>query len=511
MYRLLPLLTVGCTVGLDTTLIAGTDGDEGEDTTDTTTDGDGDGFSIEDGDCDDTDAESYPGGVEICDGADNDCDELIDEEDDDLTAGTVFYADADGDGYGDASSPRTLCYPILGYTQNTLDCDDDDPTEPVVVDQLTGSPTGLGSIDAPLETIQGGITTATSCVAVYPGTYTESVTFDGKDLYVFGVEGAEQTIIDATGQGSSVVRFTIAESEEAILEGFTLTGGTGRFSQETTSWACTSMYDCTEYFDIYCGGGVFISGADPTLRDLVITDNILPDAASSSDGIDSWYTDSYGGGICVENGTAGITDVTISGNHADQGGGVFVDLSSAVSLTRAWLSSNTATDGAGVMVLGGSLFATNTGFIGNIASDSGGCIATDEGGNITGNWLVMSQCSALEGGGAWVGPASTLSLTSSIAYQLSGGGGLAGLGSSSFSGTYNNLYDNIGADYIGLSEPTDGTSIALDPMFVSPVLPGDWHLSDGSPSIDAGSASATDLDGTRSDQGIYGGPESWAE
>ena len=92
-----------------------------------------------------------------------------------------------------------------------------------------------------------------------------------------------------------------------------------------------------------------------------------------------------------------------------------------------------------------------------------------------------------------------------------GGGGLAGLSSSSFSGTYNNLYDNIGADYIGLSEPADGTSIALDPMFVSPVLPGDWHLSEGSPSIDAGSASASDLDGTRSDQGIYGGPESWAE
>ena len=88
--------------------------------------------------------------------------------------------------------------------------------------------------------------------------------------------------------------------------------------------------------------------------------------------------------------------------------------------------------------------------------------------------------------------------------------GLAGLGGT-FTGSYNNLYSNTGGDYVGITEPTDGTSIALDPMFVSPSIPGDWHLSAGSPSIDAGSSSASDLDGTLSDQGVYGGPSSWLE
>lgn len=498
------IFLTACNIGLETTIVPSTEGEVGGTGID---DADGDGFTIAQGDCDDEDGMSYPGGDEICDGADNDCDGLVDE-DDELSDGYIFYADTDDDGYGDPNSPRYLCHPVPGFVENTFDCDDTDPSEPVVVDQATGAPTGIGSMDAPLDTIQAGITTATSCVAVYPGTYTEAITFDGKDLYVFGVEGIEQTTIDATGTGEAAVRFTIFESEEAILEGFTLLGE-GHFTQTENTWACTSMYDCTEYYDIYCGGSVYVSGADPTLRDLHISGSSLPDSASTSDGINSWFTFSYGGGVCIENGAVTMTDVTIEGNHADQGGALFVDLSSTVSLTRAWLSGNSATDGGGAMVQGGSLSMVNVGLLGNTAIDSGGCLGIDEGGSVVADWTVLALCSATEGAGAWVGTGSTLTLNSSIVSNNTGSG-LGGLGGT-FIGTYNNLYSNIGGDYVGLTEPTDGTSIALDPMFVAPAVPGDWHLSPGSPSIDAGSISATDLDGTTSDQGVYGGPSSWVE
>ena len=82
-------------------------------------DGDDDGWSLEDGDCDDTDESSYPGAVESCDGADNNCDGTIDEG---LT--TTFYADADGDGYGDPDASTESCSAPAGYVSNADDCDD---------------------------------------------------------------------------------------------------------------------------------------------------------------------------------------------------------------------------------------------------------------------------------------------------------------------------------------------------------------------------------------------------
>ena len=54
-------------------------------------------------DCNDDDVAINPDGAEVCDGGvDNDCDGLVDDQDDplDLTTGTMFYADADGDGFG---------------------------------------------------------------------------------------------------------------------------------------------------------------------------------------------------------------------------------------------------------------------------------------------------------------------------------------------------------------------------------------------------------------------------
>ncbi|MBJ6369209.1 MopE-related protein [Snuella sedimenti] len=86
------------------------------------TDDDGDGYTENEGDCDDTDFDINPDAIEVCDGKDNDCDGQIDEN-----VKTTFYADTDGDGYGDASSTTEACSVPSGYVANSSDCDDSEP------------------------------------------------------------------------------------------------------------------------------------------------------------------------------------------------------------------------------------------------------------------------------------------------------------------------------------------------------------------------------------------------
>ncbi len=81
----------------------------------------GSGWVADAGDCDDLDPSSYPGADETCDLADNDCDGEVDE---DVTS--TWYADADGDGWGDASVTVEACSAPSGYTSLSGDCDDSD-------------------------------------------------------------------------------------------------------------------------------------------------------------------------------------------------------------------------------------------------------------------------------------------------------------------------------------------------------------------------------------------------
>ncbi len=88
-------------------------------------DADGDGYTA-DVDCDDDSFVVNPGADEICDGIDNDCDGLTDDDDDgtDPDSQHTFFADADGDGYGDPASPQAACAIRDGLSETADDCDD---------------------------------------------------------------------------------------------------------------------------------------------------------------------------------------------------------------------------------------------------------------------------------------------------------------------------------------------------------------------------------------------------
>jgi len=110
--------------------------DEGFDT-------DGDGYFPNDQcgeyyevtDCDDNDAQNFPGNTETCDGQDNDCDGNDDEED---AEGCInYYFDNDNDDYGTADV-KCLCATVGNYTALVNnDCND---TNSLINPNITDTP-----------------------------------------------------------------------------------------------------------------------------------------------------------------------------------------------------------------------------------------------------------------------------------------------------------------------------------------------------------------------------------
>jgi len=90
------------------------------------------GYAASGGDCDDSNALRNPGAPEVCDedNIDEDCDDLADDADSDVSSATysTWFPDSDGDGYGDVDAVGVdQCDPDSTYSaDNDTDCDDTD-------------------------------------------------------------------------------------------------------------------------------------------------------------------------------------------------------------------------------------------------------------------------------------------------------------------------------------------------------------------------------------------------
>ena len=88
-------------------------------------DEDGDGVAACE-DCDDTNADVGPDGVELCNGIDDDCDGVSDEAE--ALDARAWYPDDDGDGFGADAPVTRACTAPAGSVSLPADCDDTDPT-----------------------------------------------------------------------------------------------------------------------------------------------------------------------------------------------------------------------------------------------------------------------------------------------------------------------------------------------------------------------------------------------
>ena len=303
-------------------------------------------------------------------------------------------------------------------------------------------------------TIQAGIDASSDgdTVLVAPGTYTENINYNGKNIAVIG-EDRETTIIDGN-QNGSVVTFESGEDSTTLLMNFTVTNS-GGFGE--SDW----------------GGGIFVWGINtrPILDSLIIDDNV---------GGGLWGS-AGGGGLCVvASGKPHIKNSIISNTSSEsESGALFTCWDGEIKATNCLIANN------------------------NTTGVSSGCASGS-----ADNTIELINCTITDNP-LGIYAFGIVSVSNSIIYN-----------NLNYWGENNSYYDDNGTLTINNTLIQGGYegegNIDANPMFVD-TANDDYHLSNYSPSIGAGTSSgapSTDLDGnprpnpagSNPDMGAYENP-----
>jgi hypothetical protein len=308
-----------------------------------------------------------------------------------VSAGWSGFVSADRDGY-DITPTQ------LSYTNVQEDWLDQDFTAQRITRRRV--PQDLPSIQAALAAVTDGDT-----VLVAPGTYSGpgflEIDLLGKDARVIGEGGASATVIDCAGAGRGFHVYR-GESPAALIQGFTVRAGTP-----------------IDYFGF--GGGLCVSNASPTLRDLVVVDCSLRYTAgglyfSNSQSLledlevrncrNTGQYNAYGGGVACENADITLRRVLLAGNYSHRdGGGIYCRASSPILEQVTVVDNSTAWGGGGIGVDSGSAPVLSACLIANnSASDGGGLYARDTSSAPTVFCTDAAENSPSDYGGNWADP-----------------------------------------------------------------------------------------------------------
>ena len=321
--------------------------------------------------------------------------------------------------------------------------------------------------------IQSAINASTyqDTVMVSPGFYQENISFSGKNIVVTSAYIIDQdsliigsTIIDGNNNGSVVV-FDDSETNEAVLQGFTIQSGDGNYADP----------DDNGTFYTY-GGGIYCKGSSPVLRDLIVTNNT--GNAGGGGGIFCYEaspviigclitnntTDDVGGGIYARYSSLAISSTKFIENEADLGAGCYLRNESVPLFTSVDFISNIAANSGGGIVLKDDADAVmnNVTMVNNIAEGLGGGLYINNADPSLDYTLVSGNVSSA-GGGVYIrNDCSPTFNHTTVAYNTSGfeGGGVY-LRDDSFLSVINSIFWGNGGSQIYFRESGDEVSLNI--------------------------------------------------
>ncbi|RJP36652.1 MAG: hypothetical protein C4547_07090 [Phycisphaerales bacterium] len=371
---------------------------------------------------------------------------------------------------------------------------------------------------------------------IYTGAANKNLSWQGKSLVVRSENGPDRCVIDCEDNGACFA-FRRESSTTATIEGLTLTRGNGGAitSRDNTrltvrncivtknrshasapgggisAYGTVDIVDCkiTDNLGGY-GGGVAVYGGPATISSCEITGNRADRIGGANTGL--------GGGVFVSFDTT-IINCVIRGNAAiGSGGGVYAQ-GKNVAIWNSIIENNTGRSNGGVVMIGGRLERSVV--ANNLAEGGGGvsagydavirdCVIADNRATVHGagglhlgtrssvfQTVVVSNTAAAEGGGIYSYSGDSI-MQNLIVYGNTAqrGGGLfvlAGSPQMSSSIVRANVADEhpeiAGTPLVIYSDIEGGFegegNIDRDPNFTDPER-GDFHLTAGSPCIDAG-------------------------
>lgn len=244
-------------------------------------------------------------------------------------------------------------------------------------------------------------------IIVSPGLYSENIDFLGKEIVVTSLFEANDdstiiglTIIDA-GEDGSVATFKNNETNNSILQGFTLQNGIG------------NNQDPDENGSFYTyGGGIYCQESSPIIKSCIIENNTADQGG--------------GGGIFCYNASPKFYNSIISNNNTDDvGGGLYTRENSNPEFYNCVFEENTAEFGGGCYLRNESVpIMDDVVFKNNLANNSGGGISLKDNADLLADnvEIVGNEAEGL-GGGLYINNADPTFTFLLIADNLSSSGG----------------------------------------------------------------------------------------